>query len=473
MQPLKQIHLNKTIVVKRPIVEAFHYVSHFENNDQWDSSVKESRKISPGRIGVGTRFELNFGFGPFMGTVLYEVKNYEKDKSIWLQGIGASYEGEEKVSFYKIDEFSTQISYEMDFHFKGLLKFFGDSLQKNKLGFSGRDLQGLKEALEVVPPGPKATLIDSMKDALIIPSVLNFTKRGHRTGKKRWTPLSSYLGGKKVLLTGGSSGLGRAAALGLAKLGADLTIVSRNEEKSWQTAFLIEEETGQKVHVEKRDLSLLEEVKDLSEKLLKGGRPIDVLINNAGALYNEREVTSEGFERSFALLLLSPFVLTENLFPLLKKNPLSRVINVSSGGMYTQALKLKGLEMKPENYNGSVAYARAKRGLVTLSEVWAKKWASDLINVNSMHPGWADTPGVSQSLPSFHKIMEPYLRTPEEGSDTIIWMASAPELDKMSGHFFLDRIPRKTFLIPGTKPSPDLISKFYDYMKEKARPYLI
>ena len=170
-------------------------------------------------------------------------------------------------------------------------------------------------------------------------------------------------------------------------MGADITIVSRNEEKSRQTAFLVEEETGQKVHVEKRDLSLLEEVKDFSQKLLKGGEPIDILINNAGALFNERLITSEGHEKSFALLLLSPYVLTENLHPLLKKNPHSRVVNVSSGGMYTQGLKLKGLEMREENYNGSVAYARAKRGLVTLSEIWAEEWSADLINVNSMHPG--------------------------------------------------------------------------------------
>ena len=470
---MKQIHFKKSITVKRPLVEVFHYVSHFENSDQWDSSVKESRKIGPGRVGVGARFELIFGFGPFMGTVLYEVKKFEKDKVIWLHGVGDTYEGEEKISFQKVDESTTQINYEMDHKFKGIFKFLGSSSKENAFVFGGRALEDLKSALELVPPVPKASLMDSMKDALIIPSVLNFTKRGHRRGKKKWGPLSSYLGGKKVLLTGGSSGLGRATALGLAKLGADLTIVSRNEEKSWQTAFLVEEETGQKVHVEKRDLSILEEVKDLSEKLLKGGWPIDILINNAGALYNEREVTSEGFEKSFALLLLSPFVLTENLFPLLKMSSNPRVINVSSGGMYTQALKVQGLEMRPENYNGSVAYARAKRGLVTLSEIWAKEWASDFINVNAMHPGWADTPGVAHSLPGFHKFMEPHLRTPEEGCDTIIWMASAPEMDKVSGHFFLDRVPRKTSLLPGTKPSKDLILKFYDYLKNKAQPFLI
>ena len=155
---------------------------------------------------------------------------------------------------------------------------------------------------------------------MIVPGVFNFTKRGHQIGKKRWGPLSSYLGGKKIVLTGGSSGLGRATALGLAKLGADITIVSRNEKESRQTAFLVEEETGQKINVEKRDLSVLEEVKDFSQKILKGGTPIDILINNAGALYNERMVTPEGLEKSFALLLLSPFVLTQNLLPLLIKN---------------------------------------------------------------------------------------------------------------------------------------------------------
>ncbi|MDC0255035.1 SDR family NAD(P)-dependent oxidoreductase [Bacteriovoracales bacterium] len=470
---MNQLHFKKSIIVKRSLAEAFHYISHFENCDQWDSSVKESRKISSGRVGVGTRFEIIFGFGPFMGPILYEVKKYDENNHLWLYGKGSSYEGEDKISFLKIDESSTQINYEIDLEFKGFFKVFSNSLKDFIFRFGDRALEDLKRALEVVPPGPKATFLDSMKDALILPSILNFTKRGHKTGKKRWNPISTYLGGKKVLLTGGNSGLGRATALGLAKLGADVTIVSRNEKKNSETAFLVEEETGHRVQVETRDLSLLEEVKDLSQKLLKDGDPIDILINNAGALYNERVVTSEGLEKSFALLLLSPFVLTQNLLPLLKKNSYSRVINVSSGGMYTQGLKLKGLEMREENYNGSVAYARAKRGLVTLSEIWSKEWSPDSINVNSMHPGWADTPGVANSLPNFHKLLESQLRTPEEGADTIIWMASAPELDQTSGHFFLDRVPRSTVLFPGTRPSKDLTKKFYDYLKEKARPYLL
>ena len=249
---MKQFYFKKSISVKRPLNEVFHYVSHFENCDQWGPSVKESRKISPGLVGVGTRFELIFVFGLFKGNVIYEVKNFEKDKLIWFDGIGNSYEGEEKMSFHKIDEITTQINYEMNHKLKGFANILGSRFKDNKFSFGGKILEDLKTALEFIPPKPKANLIDSMKDTLILPGVLNFTKRGHREGKKKWNPLSSYLGGKKVLLTGGSSGLGRAAALGLAKLGADLTIVLRETKIKVGRRLLIEEETGQKVHVEKR-----------------------------------------------------------------------------------------------------------------------------------------------------------------------------------------------------------------------------
>jgi NAD(P)-dependent dehydrogenase (short-subunit alcohol dehydrogenase family) len=198
----------------------------------------------------------------------------------------------------------------------------------------------------------------------------------------------------------------------------------------------------------------MRDVDALAERLLVEGRPIDVLINNAGALFNEWGETDEGVEQSFALLLLSPWRLTRALHPLLREAP-GRVVNVISGGMYSQRLNVDRLEASPEGYGGAKAYARCKRALMVVTEEWAKDWADDGIVVNAMHPGWADTPGVESSLPGFHRLTKRILRTPEEGADTIVWLAAATEAGEVSGKLFLDREPRTTHLLDRTRERDD------------------
>ena len=209
------------------------------------------------------------------------------------------------------------------------------------------------------------------------------------------------------------------------------------------------------VHVEIADLSLLADVRALVARLLQKGRPIDVLVNNAGALINPRQETAEGLEKSFALLLAGPYVLTEGLRPLLQQSAaargVARVVNVLSGGVYTQKVDVDDLQGERGDYSGSVAYARAKRGLLIVTAEWARRWAKDGIVVNAMHPGWADTPGVVSALPAFHRVTEKVLRSPEEGADTIVWLASATEAGRVSGAFWLDRRPHLKHVLPGTR----------------------
>ena len=175
----------------------------------------------------------------------------------------------------------------------------------------------------------------------------------------------------------------------------------------------------------------------------------------------------EGIERSVALLLLSPWKLTERLRPLLAGHATpARVINVVSGGMYTQKLELNQLIMKPTRYNGSVAYARAKRALTVLTELWSEAWQQDNIVVNSMHPGWADTPGVQSALPGFRRITRRVLRSPEEGADTIIWLARAREAGLISGKLFLDREPRTTHLRASTREHPEERDLLHGWLEE-------
>jgi NAD(P)-dependent dehydrogenase (short-subunit alcohol dehydrogenase family) len=161
-------------------------------------------------------------------------------------------------------------------------------------------------------------------------------------------------------------------------------------------------------------------------------------------------LTSEGLETAFATDLLSPFLLTELLLPRLQASAPARVINVLSGGMYFSGVDIEDLQNAKGDYDGSRAYARAKRGLMILTELWSEQLRHSGVVVNAMHPGWADTPGVQTSLPAFHKITRAVLRTPEEGADTIVWLAAAPEAGRVSGKFWLDREPHLSVLFPGT-----------------------
>jgi NAD(P)-dependent dehydrogenase (short-subunit alcohol dehydrogenase family) len=244
-----------------------------------------------------------------------------------------------------------------------------------------------------------------------------------------------------MVITGASSGLGYSAALELARRQASLTLVMRNEKKAAEVVENIRKETGnQDISVEIADLALLGDVELLAQRLLEQGRPIHALINNAGALFNERQETAEGIEVNLALLLLSPYRLTLALQPLLAEAHGSRVINVLSGGMYTQKLSVDSLlEKSDQTYQGAAAYAQAKRGLMVATEDLAQRWEKDGIVVNAMHPGWADTPGVESALPLFHRVTRNVLRSPEEGADTMVWLAAAGEAAQVSGQFFLDR----------------------------------
>ena len=191
-----------------------------------------------------------------------------------------------------------------------------------------------------------------------------------------------------------------------------------------------------------------------------------MLVNNAGALFNPRQVTAEGLEKSFALLLLGPYILTEKIQPLLAADGGARVVNVSSGGMYSQKVRVDDLQYERGEYSGSVAYARAKRGLMILTEEWARRWEEDGIVVNAMHPGWADTPGVETALPGFYRLTRSLLRTPEEGADTAVWLAGSTEAGRVTGQFWLDREIHPSHLSQRTRETPEERSQLLQALQE-------
>ena len=259
------------------------------------------------------------------------------------------------------------------------------------------------------------------------------------------------LSGRAALVTGATSGLGLATAKALARLGASVTLVGRNAEKTEAVAAEIRAESGnERVRTELADLSSMAEVRDLAARV---DRPLHLLVNNAGVLLPKRTETDEGLETTFATNLLGHFLLTELLVD--KMEAPARIINVSSGGMYTQRIRVDDLQMERGRYDGAIAYARTKRAQVILTEMWAEKLRERGIVVHAMHPGWADTPGVSSSLPRFHKWTQAILRSPEQGADTIVWLCASEEAGRSSGKFWHDRRQRPTHRSRRTRASAD------------------
>jgi NAD(P)-dependent dehydrogenase (short-subunit alcohol dehydrogenase family) len=456
------IRLQEVIEVPRPISEVFDYASNFRNSAEWDPGVVASRKISPGPVGVGTEFALRVRFGPRSIPMTYVIREYAPPKRVVLEGRGDSIHALDAIDFASVTG-GTRITYTAEISMLGALRVAAPLLHGALDRVGKNAVRGLQTALSGDPPSPARSLLTDLQDHLIVPGVLGFTSAGYRWHKRNWKPMAVSLHGRTVVITGATSGLGRAAAAQLAELGARLILVGRDRDKSETARREIVAATGNdNVSVALADLSLLKDVRKLARRLLDGEPQIHVLVNNAGVLLNDRTTTAEGNETTLATNLLAPFLLTQLLLPRLRESAPARIINVSSGGMYTAGLALDDLQCEKGSYNGSRAYARTKRALVTLTETWAEQLQNTGVVVHAMHPGWADTPGVASSLPGFHSITRRLLRTADQGADTITWLAAAPEVAATSGAFWLDREPHTTHVFPGTEPSPRERQQLWD-----------
>jgi len=270
-------------------------------------------------------------------------------------------------------------------------------------------------------------------------SIAGFTNIGYRIHSRHHEPVTTDMTSRTVIVTGGTGGLGRACAQAIAALGARTIVVGRDRKK----LDAVEREIGGEVAVYQADLSLMSEIRDLALRLGEEDR-IDVLVNNVGVLLSERTETAEGLETTLATDLAGHFLLTNLLIPRLVESGDSRIVNVTSGGMYSERIRPRDLQFHRREYSGTTAYAHAKRGQVILTGLWARRLQGTGVSVHAMHPGWADTPGVAGSLPLFDKLMGPFLRTPEQGADTMVWLAAAPEPAATSGELWFDRevVPR-------------------------------
>jgi len=288
-------------------------------------------------------------------------------------------------------------------------------------------------------------LRELVDDILEISVIGSFSRPGYRARSAlfEWSePTGDALTGRTVVITGPTSGLGRAAAESLADLGARLILVGRSESRLQAVRDALVARTGEdRYHLVVADMSILANVRAAVDQITASEERIDVLVDNAGAIYPQRRLTEDGLEATFATMVAGPFVLIDGLLPLLEASGDGRVISVVSGGMYLQPLPLHDLQYEQGDYDGTLAYARAKRASTALAREWARRYQGR-VRFYSMHPGWADTPGLAESLPAFYEMMGPLLRTPSEGADTITWLATEADLDGSDGRLYLDRRAR-------------------------------
>eukprot|EP00877_Chromochloris_zofingiensis_P002376 jgi/Chrzof1/12139/Cz06g22190.t1 len=292
-------------------------------------------------------------------------------------------------------------------------------------------------------------------------------------------------------------------------------MVCRSEARGKDAVEQVKKDSGNTdVHLKVCDVSSLTSIAAFADDFKQTGAGLHVLINNAGAMFEERQRSSEGFDMSFATNTLGQLALTVQLLPALAASAPSRVLMVSSGGMYTvrtvaqqyglspmssgalvdlisspngssappghdthnaphvnlcltgscETLDVSDFENKQLNpWDGTRAYAKDKRRQVALAEHLAQLWHPQGVDVYSMHPGWADTEGVRTSMPGFHKAFKNTLRDAKEGSDTIVWLALQDQDKLQPGAFYLDRAPQPKHLsLAGTQHTPQQAAELYD-----------
>ena len=292
--------------------------------------------------------------------------------------------------------------------------------------------------------------VDTVLDRTVAPG---FSRLGPaiRSRLPGWPadPAPDALAGAVAAVTGATSGLGIATAEGLARLGARVRLVVRDAAKGERVrGELASRVPGGDFGVDVCDASDLDDVRRFAAE--SGYDRLDVLVHNAGAMPPTRTESAQGHEMTMALHVLGPVLMTDLLRPALAAAPDgARVVLVTSGGMYGQALRADDPEYRTGEYAPTTAYARSKRAQVELLPVLLRRWADDGTGVDATHPGWADTPGIETSLPTFHKLTAPFLRDAASGADTTVWLAGTRPAE--TGRLWHDRRPRPTHLLRRTR----------------------
>jgi retinol dehydrogenase 12 len=253
--------------------------------------------------------------------------------------------------------------------------------------------------------------------------------------------MPSSMQGKTVLVTGATSGIGYVAARELARKGAQMILVSRSADKCAVTAAKIKNETGNnQVEFIAADLSTNAGVQEVAHEFKKRHPRLDVLLNNAGAMLMSRQVSKEGVEMTIALNHLNYFHLTILLLDVLKASGLARIVIVSSDAHRDGKINFEDIQFQ-KGYNGMKAYSQSKLANILFTYELARKLEGTKVTVNALHPGFVDT-GFGKNNGVVARIamslLRPMQRSVEDGAQTSIYLASAPEMDGITGKYFTD-----------------------------------
>jgi NAD(P)-dependent dehydrogenase (short-subunit alcohol dehydrogenase family) len=254
--------------------------------------------------------------------------------------------------------------------------------------------------------------------------------------------------GKTVLITGGTGGIGRAAAIGLASMGARVGITGRDRARAERAAAeIVRASSNPAVDVFVADMSSQAEVRRLADEVLAAYRRLDVLLNNVGGFWSHRHVTADGLEHTFALNHLAPFLLTSLLLDRLIASAPARVVTVSSGAQSMGKIDFDDL-MGERKYSGQTAYNQSKLANVMFTYELARRLAGTGVTATTLHPGMTNT-AFSAEDPSrvfapLVAVVRPFMRSPEKGAETPVYLASSPDADGVTGRYFDNRKVKKS-----------------------------
>jgi NAD(P)-dependent dehydrogenase (short-subunit alcohol dehydrogenase family) len=245
--------------------------------------------------------------------------------------------------------------------------------------------------------------------------------------------------GKTVVATGATSGIGEVAVKALAGMGARIVFVARNTKRAAATLAALEAIApglGHRAHI--ADLSLIAETRRVGGEIAASEPRIDVLINNAGAMFSNRRVTAEGLELTFALNHMAYFVLTEALGERLAGTPQARVVSTASGAHHGARLDFADLQCA-RDYSGMRAYRRSKLANILFTRVLARRLSDSGVTANCLHPGLVATRFGDEAggwTARLFPLIKRFAISPEQGAQTIVYLASSPEIASVSGKYF-------------------------------------
>jgi retinol dehydrogenase-14 len=254
--------------------------------------------------------------------------------------------------------------------------------------------------------------------------------------------------GKSVLITGGTGGIGKAAAIGLASEGARVGITGRDRTRADRAATEIRQESGNDaVDVFVADMSSQAEVRRLADEVLAAYPRLDVLLNNVGGFWSHRHVTADGLEHTFALNHLAPFLLTGLLLDRLIASAPSRIVTVSSAAQGMGKIDFDDL-MGEREYSGQTAYNQSKLANVMFTYELARRLAGTGVTATALHPGMTNTSfsaeDPSRAFAPLVAVMRPFMRSPRKGAETSVYLASSSEAEGATGLYFANRKAKKS-----------------------------